>query len=127
MSIRYAVKLWIAGKPGYPSIIDEDIKFISRSKGYFSISNMDEVPIDDSSAVCKTIEQWLTNLINKQDDRICLVLGRDVVNELYQTGYYVACRLKTHHKNSTEEELRQWIKDSLDTPISRLIVFNIPT
>ena len=126
MSIRYAVKLWIAGKPGYSSIIDEDIKFISRSES-FRISNMSEVPNVDSFAVCMKIEQWLTNLINKQDDRICLVLGRDVVNELYQTGYYVACRLKTHHKNSTEEELRQWIKDSLDTPISRLIVFNIPT
>lgn len=126
MNIRYAVKLWIAGKPGYSSIIDEDIKFISRTES-FSISNMDEVPIDDSTAVCKTIEQWLTNLINKRDDRICFVLGRDVVNELYQSGYYVACRLKNYHENSTEEELRQWMNDSLDTPISRLIVFNIPT
>ena len=126
MSIRYAVKLWIAGKPGYSSIIDEDIKFISRSES-FRISNMSEVPIDDSTAVCKTIEQWLTNLINKRDDRICFVLGRDVVNELYQSGYYVACRLKNYHENSTEEELRQWMNDSLDTPISRLIVFNIPT
>ena len=126
MSIRYAVKLWIAGKPGYSALIDEDIKFISRSES-FRISNMSEVPIDDSTAVCKTIEQWLTNLINKQDDRICLVLGRDVVNELYQSGYYVACRLKNYHENSTEEELRQWMNDSLDTPISRLIVFNIPT
>ena len=126
MSIRYAVKLWIAGKPGYSALIDEDIKFISRSES-FRISNMSEVPIDDSTAVCKTIEQWLTNLINKQADRICLVLGRDVVNELYQSGYYVACRLKNYHENSTEEELRQWMNDSLDTPISRLIVFNIPT
>ena len=125
MSIRYAVKLWIAGKPGYSSIIDEDIKFISRSES-FRISNMSEVPNVDSFAVCMKIEQWLTNLINKRDDRICFVLGRDVVNELYQSGYYVACRLKNYHENSTEEELRQWIKDSLDTPISRLIVFNIP-
>ena len=126
MSIRYAVKLWIAGKPGYSSIIDEDIKFISRSES-FRISNMSEVPNVDSLAVCMNIEQWLTNLINKRDDRICFVLGRDVVNELYQSGYYVACRLKNYHENSTEEELRQWMNDSLDTPISRLIVFNIPT
>ena len=126
MNVRYSVKLWIAGKSSHTAVIDQDIKFIALKES-FNIANMPEVPIIDTFAVCKTIEQWLSMLINKRDDRICFVLGRDVVNELYQSGYYVACRLKNYHENSTEEELRQWMNDSLDTPISRLIVFNIPT
>ena len=124
MNVRYSVKLWIAGKSSHTVVIDQDIKFIALKES-FNIANMPEVPIIDTFAVCETIEQWLSMLINKRDDRICFVLGRDVVNELYQTGYYVACRVGTYIENSSEEELKDWLKDSLDTDMSRLIVFNI--
>lgn len=108
----------------------------SKFKIVYSITQDDTV-YDSYDRASMEVEKWLYKNIGVQgytyfetdpkDDPDGLTYGRDVVNELYQSGYYVACRLKNYHENSTEEELRQWIKDSLDTPISRLIVFNIPT